>query len=157
MNPNDEPHFREGMADGHVQWTQLIKEDDGCVRHLPRWNWNEMARLFWWSLEGERDYRFSAAPSTPTYANLALKITTTALVQLNQNYRETSSHGWCWCLWMCAFHIRIKALSLHKKLSCVVIIMIVTWSMGIFFNDVHLHHHLQWCFAHWSFALFCNK
>ena len=44
-----------------------------------------------------------------------------------------------------------------KKLSCVVIIMIVTWSMGIFFNDVHLHHHLQWCFAHWSFALFCNK
>ena len=29
----------------------------------------------------------------PTYANLALKITTTALVQLNQNYRETSSHG----------------------------------------------------------------
>ena len=44
MNPNDEPHFREGMADGHVQWTQLIKEDDGCVRHLPRWNWNEMAR-----------------------------------------------------------------------------------------------------------------
>ena len=37
--------------------------------------------------------RFSAAPSTPTYANLALKITTTALVQLDQDYRETSSHG----------------------------------------------------------------
>ena len=81
---------------------------------------------------------------------LALKITTTALVQLNQDYRETSVHGWWWCLWVCAFYIRIKALSLHKKLSCVVIIMIVTsWAMGIFSNDVYLHHHLQrcWCFT----------
>ena len=51
--------------------------------------------------------------------------------------------------WVCvALYIRIKALSLHKKLSSVVIIMIVTsWAMGTSSNDAYLHNHLQWCWC----------
>ena len=151
MKPNGEPHLlwmhyglscfyehnssNKMMADRAICQGGIEMRRPGCSDG--RWREREINR-------------FSAAPSTPTYANLALKIPTTALVQLNQDYRETSVHGWWWCLWVCAFYIRIKALLLHKKLSCVVIIMIVTsWAMGIFSNDVYLHHHLQrcWCFT----------
>ena len=32
-------------------------------------------------------------------------------------------------------------LLIAQKLSCVFVMMIVTWSMGLSFNDVHPHHH----------------
>ena len=57
---------------------------------------------------------------------------------------------------VCVSH-QNQALLIAQKLSCVVVMMIVTWSMGLSFNDVHPHHHSQWCFARWSLAPLRNK
>ena len=138
-----------------MSMSTLSKWDEDCLRHLLSWNQNEMARLSdGLGRERERSTGFSGALHL-THANLALKIqllnSWTKIIVRLQVIVNTDAYD-CVC-----FASDSSPFLIARELSCVFVMMIVTWSMGLSFNDVHPHHHLQWCFLRWSLALLCNK